>query len=273
MRTILHIDSSEFYRKVLHLLFVENGYNYLEAGNTKDAIDIIEHNKIDIIFTAVEFATQDSSAFIKRLNSSDLKNIPIYVISSNDNVEKRKEFFTHGIIDYILKSTSPEDIVKYVENFGKKDKLIEKMETLSIAVVDDSQLVLNMIKKIFDIHYLNCVEYMTDESQLFIEKKAYDLYIVDFILQNSTGEKIVRKIREYNKDAIIIIISSIQNSKTIANTLSSGADDFILKPFNTDVFMARLKTNVRSYLLMKELELKNIELNILKDKINNLSES
>ncbi len=49
-------------------------------------------------------------------------------------------------------------------------------------------------------------------------------------------------------------MSSIDNVKTISHVLSAGADDYIIKPFNKDVFIARLKTNFRSFKLVKELD-------------------
>ena len=264
MTTILHVDSSDFYRKVLHNKFADNGFTYLEAKDIDDAYNILETEAIDVIFTAVEFAYQDSSMFIKRLNNSKHRHIPVFVITSTQSQEKREELFALGIIDYINKSTSPDDILKYVKYYTSHDNLIEKIRKLRIAVVDDSSMVLSMIKKIFELHRITNVDYYKDALDLDYTLAFYDIFLVDYILEESTGEKIVRNIRKNKQNAVIIVVSSVHNSKTIANMLSIGADDYIVKPFDLDVFMARIKTNARLYFLVKELEEKNKELNELK---------
>ncbi len=48
--------------------------------------------------------------------------------------------------------------------------------------------------------------------------------------------------------------------KTISSVLGLGANDYITKPFNTELFLARLKSNVRAYLLLREVRLKTRQL-------------
>ena len=257
MTTILHVDASEFYRKTLSNSFIMNNYNYIQASTIGEALDVLESTKIDIIFTAIEFAYQDSSDFIRTLNESEFKYIPIFVISGSENLEKREELFTLGIVDFISKTTPIEDILKYVKYYTAKDEIVEKMRDLKVAVVDDSKLVLNMVKKILDIHSIRNIDFYLNSEFLANKDQVYDMYLVDFVLKESTGERIVREIRHTNKDAIIIVISSVNHSKTIANVLSAGADDYIVKPFDVDVFMARMRANARLYFLIKELNDKN----------------
>ena len=61
------------------------------------------------------------------------------------------------------------------------------------------------------------------------------------------------KIREKSSDNVIISISSVKNYKTISNILLIGADDYIIKPFDSNVFMARLKGSVRTLMLLEEI--------------------
>ena len=82
----------------------------------------------------------------------------------------------------------------------------------------------------------------------------FDVYIVDLVLKTMSGKSIILKLRESGIESVIITISGIDHFRTVSNVLSIGADDYVTKPFNTDLFMARLKTNVRSYLLLQEVK-------------------
>jgi two-component system cell cycle response regulator len=59
---------------------------------------------------------------------------------------------------------------------------------------------------------------------------------------------------------VIIAISALSNQKSITNVLMVGADDYIIKPFSTGLFMARISANVRQTLFLKEISKKNQEL-------------
>ena len=94
------------------------------------------------------------------------------------------------------------------------------------------------------------------EKDLFESITHYDVYLVDLVLKDSTGDKVIQKLREDDTAGVVIAISGIDNIKTISRVLSIGADDYITKPFNYDLFIARLKTNIRNYLSMREIKVK-----------------
>jgi len=86
------------------------------------------------------------------------------------------------------------------------------------------------------------------------------MFTFDFVLQDTSGDRIIMKLRESGSNSVVIAISGIDNVKTISRVLSIGASDYIVKPFNYDLFIARLKTNIRNYLLFREVEQKTLAL-------------
>lgn len=73
------------------------------------------------------------------------------------------------------------------------------------------------------------------------------------VLADSFGEEVILKLREKDKYVPILAVSAIENSKTISQVLLNGATDYIVKPFNKNVFLARIEIALRNYKVIKEL--------------------
>ncbi|MDB2110616.1 response regulator, partial [Clostridium paraputrificum] len=65
-------------------------------------------------------------------------------------------------------------------------------------------------------------------------KKKVDLFILDLIMPNIDGFKLLKKIREYNnfRNIPILIVSSISDKRVVAQAAKYGVSGYILKPFN-----------------------------------------
>ena len=75
-----------------------------------------------------------------------------------------------------------------------------------------------------------------------------DLMILDYMLPDVNGNVVCKTVRENPKHASmkILIVSGVVNREEIDDLLSSGADDFIKKPFDIDELMARVSTLVEA---------------------------
>lgn len=99
-----------------------------------------------------------------------------------------------------------------------------------------------------------------------ILKSASDLILLDINLPFNDGEFICKEIRKVS-DVPIIIITSRNNELDELLSINYGADDYITKPFNTHILLARISS------ILKRIN--KIDKNIIdaKDFILNISES
>lgn len=80
------------------------------------------------------------------------------------------------------------------------------------------------------------------ESKALLER--YDLILLDLMLGEEDGLTVLRRIRGRQR-APVIIISARSDSADVVTGLELGADDYILKPFDVDVLVARLRSHLR----------------------------
>ena len=73
------------------------------------------------------------------------KNIPVFVLTGNENIAEKRKMFEIGVIDYMSKSTSPDEITEHIVKYVKKEEEFEELRKLKIFVLDDSKLVIDFM--------------------------------------------------------------------------------------------------------------------------------
>jgi len=71
-----------------------------------------------------------------------------------------------------------------------------------------------------------------------------ELILLDLGLPDIDGKEVIAGVREWSQ--VPIVICSVRNTdEEIIRALSAGADDYVTKPFNPDVLLARILANLR----------------------------
>lgn len=86
-------------------------------------------------------------------------------------------------------------------------------------------------------------------AELFLEAlatgKTFDLLLIDWILPGMTGIDLLQELTQQGNRCSTIFMTSLQHQDDLARALHSGADDFISKPLNKTVFLARVHAVTR----------------------------
>jgi len=127
----------------------------------------------------------------------------------------------------------------------------------SILIVDDEQIVRDSLKHWFEEegYFVETAE--DGESALKnFEKDKYDLLLVDMKMPGMSGLDLLTKVKEYDEDAIVILITAFASVPTAIKALKDGAYDYITKPIDPD----ELSHIVEKALSQKQLKKENIRL-------------
>ncbi|HEU0118851.1 MAG TPA: response regulator transcription factor, partial [Alphaproteobacteria bacterium] len=105
------------------------------------------------------------------------------------------------------------------------------------------------IRKMLNI-FLNASDFSIEESES--GKQAVrmsasvkpDLILLDLGLPDMDGKDVITEIRQWSQVPIVVLSVRAFDEEVIA-ALDAGADDYIVKPFNAGVLIARIKANLR----------------------------
>lgn len=120
----------------------------------------------------------------------------------------------------------------------------EKKNT--ILVVDDEPQIQKMLGILLDAENFKIVESTSGKQavRMCVSIKP-DLILLDLGLPDMDGKDVITSIREWSQ-VPIIVLSVCSLDEEIATALNIGANDYVTKPFNIDVLMARINAALRS---------------------------
>ncbi|MDC7125276.1 MAG: diguanylate cyclase [Spirochaetales bacterium] len=252
---ILHIDRSTFFQKIIKKGTQLTRATVQSCTTINEGFEILSNIRIDLILVGQELEDGTAADFINHKSKTRFDSIPVIIITSDDNMKNREIYFKLGVVDFISKNNfSKEQLIEHISFFQIQDELIEGIKQSRIAILDDSKISIKVLLSILNLHGIQNIDTYEDPEELLKSNKEYDIYLIDMILPKISGKHMVIDIRKNHPSAIIIVISAIENFNSIVHALESGANDYMIKPFNARFLMARMKSNFRSFQLIKKIE-------------------
>lgn len=84
-----------------------------------------------------------------------------------------------------------------------------------------------------------------EEALYYLENTEYDAAVLDIMMPKQDGLTVLRKIRSRGKELPIMFLTARDSIADRVNGLDSGADDYLVKPFDLDELLARIRTMTR----------------------------
>lgn len=120
------------------------------------------------------------------------------------------------------------------------------MPTEKIVIIEDELEVGEMLKYLLEKNAFE-VDYYNSAEEFFLAKKFYPtcVYIIDSQLPGIQGEDVIRTIRSKDKLSPVFMISGKTEGSEISKGLACGADDYLMKPFNTEHLLHKVQNSVK----------------------------
>ena len=121
------------------------------------------------------------------------------------------------------------------------------MEKLNVAIADDNERMLELLDEIISQDQeLEIVGKAVngEEAYQLIKSKHPDVVLLDIIMPKLDGLSVMDKINhdsELTKHPTFIVITAIGQEKITENAFAMGADYYIMKPFDNEMIIIRIK--------------------------------
>lgn len=174
------------------------------------------------------------------------KGIPSVVFTSEVSAELRKRIWASNIVDYLHK-----DRRHSVTHLVQSIRRLIRNVGLKVMVVDDSTTFRNFVAKLLQAHGYQVIK--AEDGQKALELYRNDpeirLVVMDYSMPGMSGAEVAIAMRSVEgrrrrDDLAIIGMSAQSDPGTSIDFLKSGANDFILKPFQIEEFYCRVSQNV-----------------------------
>ncbi len=123
---------------------------------------------------------------------------------------------------------------------------------LNILIVDDNannRLILKFLLEDYE-EKNDDISFNINEASDGLEavnkckEESYDIVFMDIMMPNMDGIDATKLIREENPYLIIIAVSAVDDNTRQKKILNNGAEDYIPKPINADIFFSRMSNYI-----------------------------
>lgn len=253
MKTVLVLeDSPTVLRAIQRLFSAEPHLQPIYCTSYAEAAVLLAESGKHIFAALVDLSLPDAL----KGQSVDLvlsHNIPVIVLTGDDDALRREELMAKGIVDYVLKESQYSCELA----FRLLRQLQRNCET-KILIVDDSAVSRAYIKRILVPHLFKIVETVDglDAIRIIKEQPDIDLMIVDQNMPGMSGADLVKLIRQSLRkmDLRIIGLSGDDKGSLSARFIKSGADDFLRKPFCAEELNCRVMAIMEKHDLIQSMK-------------------
>lgn len=121
-------------------------------------------------------------------------------------------------------------------------------EKKSLLIIDDNNDVRNYLAKLFAASYLIYTAENGLDGFKMTQKHLPDLVISDISMEGMDGLALCKKIKESDElnHIPVILLTASTNSETHLQGINEGADDYITKPFDSDILLAKVERLIKS---------------------------
>ena len=120
------------------------------------------------------------------------------------------------------------------------------MNKIKVLLIDDNVQLVDMVKEYFSSHAVievSDVAYDGNEGLSLLEKKNYDIVLLDLIMPKMDGIKLLSECEKKKISARIIVLTSYNSPEVIRKVSGLGVKYFMLKPFE----LSELESKILEY--------------------------
>jgi DNA-binding NtrC family response regulator len=143
----------------------------------------------------------------------------------------------------------------------------KERKSVSILVVDDDKSMCSYLETVLSLMGYRVESVNSGKDSLErIRKVKFSMIILDIMMPEMDGITTLQKIREFDSELAIIMLSALDQTKTIVKAMKAGASDYINKPFEDE----ELKLAIEKVLEHRRLveEVKNLKMELEEERRN-----
>lgn len=134
---------------------------------------------------------------------------------------------------------------------------------MRILLIEDDEMIAQAVSdSLREIGYV--VDWLDNGqiAEVAMETQSYDLLLLDLGLPQRDGLSLLKQIRQQKIDIPILIITARDDITSRLAGLDSGADDYLIKPFDLAELQARMRAILRRHHKQTQTDLINSELRL-----------
>ncbi len=117
---------------------------------------------------------------------------------------------------------------------------------MRILIIEDEVTLNKMLAEgLKEFGYQSDVVENIKDGEYYLDIRNYDLILTDWMLPDGSGLDLISTVKQTSPKTAIVVLSARDDKDSEIEALRAGADDYIRKPFDFDVLIARIEARLR----------------------------
>jgi len=125
MIRILVVEDDPNTRKLMEDVLVDEKYTPVLAKDAQEALDILDHQHIDLMITDIMMPGMDGYALTEQLREAKY-DLPILMVTARETIKDKRRGFIVGTDDYMTKPVDEEELVLRVKALLRRAKIVSE---------------------------------------------------------------------------------------------------------------------------------------------------
>ncbi len=272
-KKILLVEDNEMNRDMLSRRLLKKGYDILIAEDGAQGVQMAQVESPDLILMDLSLPVMDGWEATRQIKgSSDTQRIPVIALTAHAMSGDRERALAAGCDDYDTKPVDIKRLLPKIEALlaapaqsappksgsAAKGSLTlpetkvttppeETKAQVSLLVVDDNEMNRDMLsRRLVKQGYNVTIATGGQDALTLVENESFDLILLDVMMPDVSGLDVLQRIRESHTSSQlpIIMVTAKDESEDVVRALELGANDYVTKPVDFPVALARIKAQL-----------------------------
>lgn len=124
MAKILIVDDDPHIRKLIRVILSDEGFTILEAEDGKDALSLLDSEKVDLIILDIMMPNMDGWDLCENIRTYYSDSLPILMLTAKGETAQKVKGFNLGADDYLVKPFHPAELLAKIKALLKRYQII-----------------------------------------------------------------------------------------------------------------------------------------------------
>ena len=129
MFDILIVEDDFHTRKLIEDILIDEGYTPVSAADAQEALNIMEHQHIDLMITDIMMPGMDGYSLTEMLRSSGY-DFPILMMTAKETIKDKRKGFLAGTDDYMVKPVDEEELILRIKALLRRAKIVSERKII-----------------------------------------------------------------------------------------------------------------------------------------------
>lgn len=259
---LLIVDGVAESRAALSNRFATGGFEIVAADCGAEALRLVQEQTLDVVLLDDMIPDMNGTEVLRRIRERFSGSLlPVIMAIPSYQAEGVMEAMKAGANDYVTKPIDFSTALVRVNNQVARhraqlellrvsaearpdDQYSPAAKLLIVDDIADNREVLSrrLVKRGFEIVEADC----GPEALRLVQEQTFDVVLLDVMMPGMDGMEVLRRLRKQFSASLlpVIMVTAKTQSEDVVEALKAGANDYVTKPVDLSIVLARLNNQV-----------------------------